>query len=522
MVFVTDQDLMALDQNNLEDVYRYDCQTHEILLVSVNSDDSCSGDAESHTPTISADGTVVAFVSNASNLSPLDHNGFTDVFVRDLAAGVTTLISVNRLGTNSGNDRSVRAKISDDGRTVAFDSRATDLVELDDGNGDANDVFVRDWAAGVTTLISVNQAANASGDQGSTLGGISADGSVVVFASSASNLTTNDNSTIRDVFARHLASGVTTLVSVNEAATRGGNADSADPVVSANGEVVAFSSSASDLIAGDANGESDLFARNLSTGITTLLSVNRNGTGSGNGGSFGLSLSADGKTAVFASTASDLVENDGNGFTDVFAHNLETDLTTLVSRNLAGIGANGPSDGPVLSANGAVVAFVSYASDLTSELVDGFPNVFMHELVTGTTDLANVNQSGHGSGGEPSISFDPMLSSNGRVLRFRSLATDLITTNVGGCGVFLFSPPLRLFIGHANPDGLPGPNILLSYPSDGLTAAEFSFDLLNWAPLSTLANVYLSTETVGGTTRTLLTLHEDSPRKVFFRLAPLP
>ena len=521
VAFSTDQDLLPIDQNNLEDVYRYDCRTGDLLLISINTDNSGSGDADSHSPAISADGEVVAFVSNSTNLSPLDHNGFTDVFLRDLAGGATTLISVNRFGTNGGNDRSVRMKLSADGGTVVFDSRATDLVELADGNASSSDVFVRDWTAGVTTLVSVNQAGDASGDRGSTLGGISSDGSVVVFGSSASDLAANDTNTFRDVFVRHLASGVTTLVSANQAATGGGNADSTDPAVSASGEIVAFASSASDLVTGDANGESDIFVHNLSLGVTTLVSLNRKCTSSGNGGSFGLNLSADGKTVAFASAASDLVAGDENGNIDVFARNLETEVTTLISGSLTGSGsANGRSEAPVLSANGAVVAFVSTANDLTSEPVDGLLNLFVQDLAAGTRELASVNQSGQGSGNESGFFHDPMLSSNGRLLLFQSLATDLIATNIAGCGVFLFSPAPRLLIGQAGSGGLPRPNILLSYPSDVLAVVEFSLDLLIWAPLSALANVSLSTDSAGGTTRTLLTLHEGAPLHLFFRLAP--
>jgi Tol biopolymer transport system component len=114
----------------------------------------------------------------------------------------------------------------------------------------------------------------------------------------------------------------TTLVSVNRAGTGSGNGFSTSPVLSATGRFVAFVSTASDLVANDTNGAPDVFVRDLKTGTTTLVSVNRAGTDSGNGASFGSYaplLSADGRVVAFQSAASDLVANDTNGAGDVFA-----------------------------------------------------------------------------------------------------------------------------------------------------------------------------------------------------------
>jgi hypothetical protein len=524
VVFSTSLDLVPNDANGQEDVYRYDRQTGEVVLVSVDQNNTGSGNAASLSPVLSADGEVVAFASDASDLAARDANGTTDVFVRDLKAGITTLISVNRFGTNSGNGRSFHAQLSASGRFVAFESAATDLVAMHDANGNIDDVFVHDRITRVTRLVSVNQTGSASGNLVSRLGAISANGQVVVFESDASDLVSNDTNTIRDVFARHLASRQTTLVSVTLAGT--GGADASESAVSSDGTLVAFSSAAGTLVPGDLNDASDIFVRNLAAGVTELVSVNQSGIGSGNGASFAPQLSSDGSVVAFVSAATDLAANDGNGEQDVFVRDRVANTTTLVSVNRMGTGSgNGRSDSAALSANGRVVAFVSTADDLTTNAVAGLPNLFVRpwrpapdvvlawdpsptpgvayrlyahtnsiranldapvvrvdadtnliatvELIPGpwhfvvtarkdglesapsneishnvapalgpATQLASVNAFAGDGGSDPAQNFDPHLSGNGRVLAFRSLANILIAEDVSGSRpVLLFSVP---------------------------------------------------------------------------------
>jgi len=443
-------DLVPNDHNRQWDVFRHDRQNDTFELVSINQSHTGGGDLGSFAPAISADGSVVAFESGATDLAALDRNGHTDVFVRDLTTGVTTLISLNRSGSGSGNGFSFGPKLSADGRVVIFQSSATDLVAMPDVNGDLGDVFAHDRVTGVTTLVSANRAGTDSGNRSSFGGVPSADGRVVVFSSSASDLVSNDgNGAVVDVFARDLAAGVTALVNINQTGTGSGNAGATDPSVSADGTIVAFASSSTDLVPNDNNGTSDIFVRDLTTGVTRLVSVNLNAGGSGNGISVGPDLSADGKRVAFSSRASNLVANDGNDATDVFVRDLTTGSTRLVSRSFAGMGsANGLSSAGILSADGTVAAFSSAADDLTVEPVDGLPNQFVAVLATGEIHLTSVNQSGTGSGSDlvDAIFHVPALSANGAVLAFGSTATDLVARNVDGVGpVFLFdvdqSPP---------------------------------------------------------------------------------
>jgi Tol biopolymer transport system component len=201
-----------------------------------------------------------------------DTNGITnDIFVRDLQMGTTTLVSVNRFGTGSGSGESgsppfISPAISADGRYVVFSSLASDLV-ANDTNG-TFDVFVRDLQMGTTALVSVNRFGTGSGNSASFFSPvISADGRFVAFPSLASDLVANDTNGTNDVFVRDLQMGTTVLVSVNQFGTGSGNGSSPPTpqpsryVISADGRFVAFQSEASDLVANDTNGTTDVFVR---------------------------------------------------------------------------------------------------------------------------------------------------------------------------------------------------------------------------------------------------------------------
>ena len=176
-------------------------------------------------------------------------------------APTTTLVSINSAGTGSGNDLSFAHTLSADGQVVAFISSASDLV-ANDTNEEAVDIFVRDLKRGTTTLASINSTGTGSGNDASFEHTLSADGRIVAFGSSASDLVANDTNGAADVFVRDLKRGTTTLASINSAGTGSGNGDSFTSRLSADGQVVAIESSASDLVANDTNEEvQDIFVR---------------------------------------------------------------------------------------------------------------------------------------------------------------------------------------------------------------------------------------------------------------------
>src|SRR6476661_2534745 len=187
-----------------------------ITRVSVDSAGN-QANGFSNAYSISANGRFVAFQSQASNLVPGDTNNKNDIFVRDLLTNTTTRVSVDSAG-NPGNSPSNYSAISADGRFVAFQSYASNLVPGDTNN--KNDIFVRDLSTNTTTRVSVNSA-GIQGDENSFNPSISADGRFVAFSSAASNLVPGDTNNKQDIFVRDLSTNTITRVSVDSAGDRG-------------------------------------------------------------------------------------------------------------------------------------------------------------------------------------------------------------------------------------------------------------------------------------------------------------
>ena len=376
VVFRSDaSNLVPNDANNAPDIFRYDRQTDTIELVSVNVQGTGPGAGGSFEPSVSANGRFVGFSSEAPDLTLNDGQAGRDIFLRDMQTGTTTLVSVSASANVPGNGESRETFVSADGRYVAFSSFARNLVAgVTDDNGGTNrtDAFVRDMQAGRTALLSVNAAGTNSGNGRSfdPTVAVSANGQQVFasFRSEATDLNGADANGRIDVYRRVLnaadLAGVSTdLVSVNTGGAAG-NGDSTSNSISANGQFVVFTSAASDLVANDGNGTADVFLRNFSNNTTTLLSQNRTRTGSANGASGEPSVSVDGNFAAFFSDASNIVDGDTNGKTDIFFTDLRTGFTKRLSLNAANAGANGRSFDPFVSSNGAFVSFTSDATDL--------------------------------------------------------------------------------------------------------------------------------------------------------------
>lgn len=327
VAFTSDaSDLAANDMNGNPDVFVRDrCLSNgspvagcapTTTLISVNTAGAASGNGGSQEASISADARFVAFTSFASDLVPNDSNGVSDVFVRDLATSAIELISVGGGGT-LGNSESNEPSISADGCIVAFASNASNFAAND--TNAVFDVFVRDRCVGTTELVSMDNAGTAAGNARSVLPSISADGRFVAFTSDASDLVVNDTNGFTDVFVRDRFASSTEVVSVSSNGSSGNASAGLDlPSISGDGRFVAFASDATNLAANDANGSSDVFVRDRSLSVTTLVSVNSAGSGSGNGASFTPVMSADGSAVSFVSRASDLVPNDTNASSDVF------------------------------------------------------------------------------------------------------------------------------------------------------------------------------------------------------------
>ena len=304
--------LVPGDIEGQKDVFRYDSASGLATRASV-SKSGRGGNNDSQWPSISGDGAVVAFESLATNLIPNDTNGHQDIFVWDSELGVMNRVSVSSDGVEA-NAASSDANISEDGRWVSFHSPATNLID-GDTNG-VSDVFVHDLLVGTTERVSIG-AGGVEPNNVCAQADISGDGNRVVFGSVATNLVPGDTNGVRDIFVRDRAAGTTIRVSVESG---GGEANSSSnaPVISADGDYVAFYSSASNLVPDDDNGWRDIFVHHIPSGMTTRASVSTSGS-QGNADSDGrLDISKRAAAVAFSSQASTLITGDTNQQMDVF------------------------------------------------------------------------------------------------------------------------------------------------------------------------------------------------------------
>jgi Tol biopolymer transport system component len=363
--------LVPSDTNSAPDVFVRDRRRGVTSRASVRTGGAQVDDA-SFDSAISADGRFIAFWSFATNLVAGDRNGLTDVFVHDRQMGVTRRVSVGRGGAEGDGDSS-GASISADGRFVAFCSTASNLVPGDlIGRGD---IFVRDRRSGVTHLVTIGASGAPSNDL-SCAPSISANGRFVAFQSFASNLVPGDTNGLMDVFVRDRDLRLTRRVSVR---SLGGQASdqSGRPDISADGRFVAFDSAASDLVPNDTNDDGDVFVRDRRMGVTRRVSVGPDG-GQADGTSFIADITTDGRFVAFLSVATNLVPGDTNGITDVFVRDRSTSVTRRVSGRQGALPdiVDKPVS---LSADGRFVVFTSVADSLVPGDTNGLLDVFVRD-----------------------------------------------------------------------------------------------------------------------------------------------
>jgi tricorn protease-like protein len=388
--------------------------------VSVASNGAQANDFSSG-PSISATGRYVALESDASNLVSGDTNAVPDVFVHDRKTGQTTRVSVASDGAQ-GNSNSANPAISATGRYVAFESFANNLVSGD--SNDLTDVFVHDRATGQITLVSV-ASDGTQGNDASLHAAISANGRYVAFFSFASNLVSGDTNAVPDVFVHDRKTGQTTRVSVATGGTQGNN-DSLHPSISGNGRYVTFFSSANNLVNGDTNDTGDIFIHDRETGQTSRVSVASDGS-QGNGDSEFPSISGTGRYVAFFSVASNLVSGDTNFASDIFVHDRQTGKTTRVSVASDGAQANDGVGIPSISATGRYVAFESFASNLVGGDTNNSQDIFVHDRQTGKTTRVSVATGGTQGNGDSFIIDTSSISVNGRFVAFFSSASNLVS-----------------------------------------------------------------------------------------------
>jgi hypothetical protein len=408
-------------------------------------------------PSISADGSVVSYVSGAmdlvANQAPAAGGEFNNVFLFNALAGTTTLVSgAGGSPSVTANDNSTEAVLSSDGGTVAFISGATDLVA---GEGpEQGNVFVYNVATQTLAVAShvqgqpgVAAGAVETADTGTFADlSVSADGSLVCYKSTATDIAPQtDNFGSENILLYNAGSTENTLVSaVAGAPTTGGDRDSLFSHLSADGSAVAFVSFATNLDPGlrIADGGQNVFEYDVAANAGPALASRSASPATATSEVYG--TSADGRFVVFTSDAPNLIPGqvDTNADQDVFLLDQATGTVTLVSHvpgsamtagnggspgTLAGLGRG---LGPVISADGNWVAFVSQATDLVlnedSSGVHGVDQLYLFNRLSGVVTLVS-----HAAGSSTFVGNDqsdsPALSDDGRFLAFRSRAPDLIS-----------------------------------------------------------------------------------------------
>lgn len=458
IAFMSDAaNLVLNDLNGLVDVFVVDRTTGVTLRVSTSPTGEADGVSDG--PRISADGSCVAFVSDATNLVAGDTNGVSDVFVRDLASGVVTRVSVRTDGVE-GNGAAISPALSTDGRFVAFEARATNFVP---GVYPRN-VFVHDRSNATTHLVNTD-ANGVPGESAGANPAISADGRYVAFEC-WSRFDPADDNGWGDVYVKDRTAGTIFRASLDDIGGTIYDANCESPAISADGRFVAFVTYASGVVPMDGNNRDDIFLRDTQLGVTTQVSIAPDGS-TGTSDSRAPEISSDGGYVTFVSRATNLVQNDTNLHWDVFVRDLAANTTRRVS--LSETGAEGPlnSSMPAISGQGRFVAFHTGAAFVASD-VNATHDIYVHDRwsTAGSITCAgdgsgapcpcgNTGSTGHGCGhsgnaagallraaGNPSLLSDGLQLSASEMPQTMALLFQGTTALAGGAGL-VFGDGLR-------------------------------------------------------------------------------
>jgi len=460
--------LVPNDTNGAPDVFVRDLVSGVTTLVSTDSagnapaptlDSGINGRTRYHlsgNPQISWDGSLVVFESLASLTTLPDQNFMSDIFVRDLRSNTTALVSINALGTASGNGNSKSPSISGNGRFVAFVSTSTDLVAGATNN--LGDIYVRDLQNGTTAWASINVGPLFFDHYGCVNPTLNADGRFVVFSAANPDLSivglihhdlqtgistvlsihatpisflkitftpcsgcsavsyqdtictafsqiSSDgrfvaSESLTNVYLWEVQTGSNELISVSADGTGAANLRAHTPVMTSDAQRIAFLSAANNLVAGADNGISQVYLRDRPSQTTFLVSANLSGLPSASEIAVTLpALSPDGQFVAFECMAVDLVLDDLNGEDDVFVRDMNSALTSLVSqRDLSRPATTATGQAGTLfkssSADGRKIAFLSLDSDFSSDDTNGVPDVFVQDLISGASNSAILGNTG--------------------------------------------------------------------------------------------------------------------------------
>ncbi len=400
---------------------------HQVERINRMGDGSGSPGVASQA-TLSEDGRYVAFIS-LYPLLPSDTDSQFDCYLLDRRSDALELISVDLSGTSAGNYYCGSPDITPDGRFVSFESSAPDLV-AGDTNGTV-DIFVRDRLLGTTQRVSLSDTGTEVFGIGPFTGkaSISGDGRLVVFQGQGDGFVAGDTNGSQDIFVHDRVAGITARVSVGLGGGAGGLAD--NPVISTNGQFVAFRSAASDLIPNDTDDNPNVFVRDLAADTTERVNL-RSGGFPDDSEASSPSISGDGRYVAFHSSSFLLVPGDTNGNGDVFVYDRELKLTERVSINNAGQQADLGGYSAKISDDGRYVAFISAATNLVAGDTNNAEDIFLFDRLTRL--IRRVSVAADGSEGTYPPELPPMnplvhslsISPDGRSIGWSSWAHNLI------------------------------------------------------------------------------------------------
>lgn len=457
-----DTDLVAGDNNLGEDVFVYSYRSNSLQLVSGRNPaltQLTANNGSSLTPNaVSTNGQLLVFVSNASDLVANRSNSVPAIVLRDLVHGTNRLVSVpEALGAQFA------PVISANGQKVVFASDASNLTSFDFNR--ASDLFVRDLATGRLELVSVRIGNVETPDSPSSLPSLSADGRYVAFQTRAVNMVTGliDTNGGEDIFVRDLELGANIPASITTTSNRTGDAPSFSPVISPDGRYVLFTSRSTDLVSSPRVGVWGLFLRDLKTASTERILSAGQSAGSPIGGLAGPQFSGDGNwvitdvyypwdlgtnveavvlhsisgqtnlfvctncfgPSVSADTSRVAYIQNVNQVRQIFVFDRIKNARYLVSANLSGTApGNDRSIAPVISSDGRFVAFESRAGDLVAGDLNGLTDIYLRDLLSATTIL--VSRRGDHAGAGQSLSINPAFGADGRTIFFESFSSDLV------------------------------------------------------------------------------------------------
>jgi Tol biopolymer transport system component len=472
-----DASLVPNDRNRAYDAFVRDLATGAGELISArNPALPCltpNGSSMLSMLSVSADGRYIAFASDADNLVPNDTNRCQDIFVRDLLASTNTLVSVATNGV-AGDGLSAEAAISSDGRYVAFSSSADNLVANDTNK--AQDVFVRDLQAGTTALVSVNTAGSGPGNGNSYSPWVSADGRFVLFHSQAPNLAAGSfTAGYEYLFLRDLQLGTNYALTHTSSGTRVIPVDAMTP----DGRFVAFYGTLAGYSTVLGVWDSLRARLVYSYGVNGVLSLGVSPDGNriaytttsglfvvdrlaGTNGRIGASVAASRAGLRFSSDGPPGATN------QVYLYDFQGGTNLLVSRGYtASEPGNGSSDSPDISADGRFVAYRSAATNLVPGGTNGLPHIFLYDRQNSTTTLLSASRLGPWAADNQSLT--PVFSGDGQTLVFQSWASDLFAQdfNQGSEGIaysLYASGSIPLFSASLLPGTIPGQGPWITWP----------------------------------------------------------